>query len=130
MNIARALVDDRGFAVAQITLDRIIVRIAVGAVHFDGHRRGLFAAHGRLPFRQTGSAATRLSFVLQPSRAQPKQPGHLIVGFHIGDLLFDQLMIRDLCAKGLSFICVSDRGIARRAYHSRCARGDGEPSLL
>src|ERR1051325_6036285 len=51
MNVAGAFIDHRRLAVAQITLDRIIIRVAVRAVNFDGHRRGLLAAHSRLPFR-------------------------------------------------------------------------------
>ena len=108
MNVARAFVDDRGFAVAQVAFDRIVVRITVGAVNFDRHRGRRLAAHRRLPLCQAGRAATRQSFVLQPARLQPKQTAHLIVGFHVGDLLLDQLMIRDLRAKGLAFIGVSD----------------------
>lgn len=37
MNVARAFVDYRGFAVAQIAFDRIVIGISIGAVDFDRH---------------------------------------------------------------------------------------------
>ena len=130
MNVAGAFIDNRRLAVAQVALNRIVVRITVGAVDFDGHRRGLFAAHGCLPFRQAGRAAAGLAFVLQPARAQPKQPRHLIVGLHLGNLLFDELMIRDLGTEGFALVGVGHGRISRRANNSRGAGGDGESSLL
>src|ERR1043166_1705275 len=37
VNVACAFVNDRGLAVAQVTLDGIVIRITIRAVNFDGH---------------------------------------------------------------------------------------------
>ena len=61
---------------------------------------------------------------------QPQQAAHLIIGFHLGDLLFDQLMVRDLGAERLALVRVSNRRITRSANYSRGAGGDSKSSLL
>ena len=43
VDLARALVDDRALGVAQVALDRVLVRVAVGAVDLDGVHRAATA---------------------------------------------------------------------------------------
>src|SRR3954462_4637103 len=69
--VARALVDDRGFAVPKVTLDGVVIREAVRAVYLNRHRSGLLAPNGGLPLRERGRAPIRSALVLEPSRAQP-----------------------------------------------------------
>src|SRR6185503_5092652 len=59
-----------------------------------------------------------------------EQTRHLIVGFHLGNFLFYQLMVGDLSAEGFALVGVSDRSIPRCPNYSSRARSHREPSLL
>ena len=50
VQLAGALVDDRGLGVAQVARDGILVRVAVGAVDLDRVERGLDSVLGGEPF--------------------------------------------------------------------------------
>src|ERR1044072_5633199 len=65
--VARALVDYRGPAFAQIAFDWIVFLIAVRTVNLNRHRRGFLAATGRLPLRQARRARVRTPIVLEPA---------------------------------------------------------------
>src|SRR5215470_7231681 len=55
---------------------------------------------------------------------------HPIVGFHLGDLLLHQLMVRDLRAECLTFQRICDGSVARRANDAGRARRDGVSALF
>ena len=40
---------------------------------------------------------------------QPQQVAHLVIGFHLSDLLLHQLVIRDASAKRFARVCVCNR---------------------
>src|SRR5688572_25806458 len=103
MDISCSLVDDRRLAVAEVSLNWIVVCVTVGAVDLNRHRSGLLAANGGLPLSQARCSRVCLSGVLQVTGLQTKQPAHLIVGFHVCDFLFDELMVRDLGPKRFTF---------------------------
>ena len=54
----------------------------------------------------------------------------MVVGFHVGDLLFDELVICDSGAERFALISISDRSVAGGADDSGSARGHRESSLL
>src|SRR2546428_9883481 len=72
VNLARAFVDDRAFAIPVETPDRILVGIAVRAVDLDRVTRRALRRHGREPLRKSGLARVALTRVLQPARSQPE----------------------------------------------------------
>src|SRR5690349_15665511 len=55
---------------------------------------------------------------------------HLIVGFHIRDLLFDELEVRDLLTLDLASIRIRDRRVTRRADDTGRTRSHGVSSVL
>src|SRR6476661_4520335 len=55
---------------------------------------------------------------------------HLVISFHLSDLLFDELMIRDLGSKRLTSICIGNRCISRSANNTGGARSNRVASLL
>ena len=99
-------------------------------MHLDCHRSRLFATRSGLPLCQTRCARVGLAVVLQITRMQPKQMTHLIVSLHLGNLLFDQLMIRDLRAKRLALVCISYRRISRGANYARRSGRHSVATLL
>src|SRR5947207_6735201 len=49
VDLGRALVDDGRTGVSEVALDRVLGRVAVGAVHLNGEVRRLERALGRVP---------------------------------------------------------------------------------
>src|SRR5689334_18863251 len=64
VNLARALVDHRALAVAIETADRILVRVAVRAMHLHRVTGGAFRGDGREPLGETSLARVAAAFVL------------------------------------------------------------------
>src|ERR1044072_4677523 len=128
--VARALIDDCGLAVAQIALDGIVVRVAVRAVNFNCHRRGLLAADGRLPLRQRGRARVRAPLILEPAGLEPEQVRHLVVGFHVGNLLLDELMVGYLRPERLALQSIRHGRVARGTDDAGRARRHRVAPLL
>src|SRR3954469_9301771 len=65
VDLGRALVDDRSAGVAEVALDRVLRRVAVGAVHLDGEVGRLERAFGRMPLRERGLAGVSDTAVLR-----------------------------------------------------------------
>src|SRR4030095_168851 len=130
VNVTCTLVDDGRFAVAQVTLNRIIVRISIRSVDLNRHGGGFLAANGRLPLCQPRRFRVGLSFILQVPSLQPEQVTHLVVSLHLSNLLFHQLMVRYLGTKGLSRVRIGNRGITRCTNHSSRSRSYSVTSLL
>ncbi len=55
---------------------------------------------------------------------------HLIIGFHVGDLLFDELEVRDRLALNLARIRIRHRRIAGRADDAGRSRRNRVTSIL
>src|SRR6476646_6606714 len=68
VDLGGALVDDGSPRVAEVALDRVLGRIAVGAVHLDRLVGGVECALGGVPLGQRGLARVALTLVLQPGR--------------------------------------------------------------
>ena len=54
----------------------------------------------------------------------------MIIGFHIGDFLFDELEITDLLALDFASVGISDRSVTRSANHARRARSHRVTSVF
>src|SRR6185436_12600458 len=102
----------------------------VRAVNLDRHRSSFLTSRRSLPLRQTRRLGVRFALVLQPAGAQPQQVTHLIVGFHLRDLLLYELVIRDASAKRFALVCISDRSVTRGAYDSSSSGRNRVTSLL
>ena len=96
VELARPLVDDRGLRVAQVALDRELVRVAVGAVDLDGVERALDRVLRRVPLGQARLACVAQYLVLEPAGLPDEEPAHLGAGGHLRDHLLDQLVLADL----------------------------------
>src|SRR6267143_945792 len=116
VNLARAFVDDRAFAIPVETPDRILVGVAVRAVDLDGVTRHALRRHGREPLREPGLARVALAGVLQPARSQPEQARRVIVGLHLRDHFLHELVLADLHAERLPLLRVLDARVTARAY--------------
>src|ERR1041384_6363589 len=55
---------------------------------------------------------------------------HLVISFHLSDLLFDKLMICDLLSKRLASICIGNRRVSRSANNTGGARSNRVASLF
>src|SRR6266851_1580290 len=99
-------------------------------MHLDRHGSRRFATRSGLPLRETRRARVGLPVVLQITRMQPKQMTHLIVSLHLRNLLFDQLVIRDLRAKRLALICIGYRRISRGSNYARRSSSHRVATLL
>src|SRR6185436_15156148 len=73
VNFTRAFVNHRAFAVAIEAPDRVLVRVAVGAVNLHRVRCRALRCDGREPLRQPGLARVAAAEVLQPPGAHPQQ---------------------------------------------------------
>ena len=70
VDLARALVDHRALAVAIEAADRVLVGVAVGAVHLHGVAGGALRGDGREPLRQAGLARVAPAvFFRNPARS-------------------------------------------------------------
>src|SRR4051812_14260827 len=97
---------------------------------FNRHRSGLLTSRRGLPLRETGGLRIRLALVLQITRVQPQQVTHLVVSFHLRDLLLNELMVRYPRPERLTRVRIRNRRITRRANHASCPRRDGVATLL
>ena len=108
VELARPLVDDRRLRVAQVALDRELVRVAVGAVDLDGVERGLDGVLGGVPLGEARLARVPQALVLEPAGAPDEEPTHLGAGCHLGDELLDQLVLADLLPERVPLVGVAD----------------------
>src|SRR5258705_2108172 len=92
VNFTRAFVNHRALAVAIDPPDRILVRIAVGAMNLHRVRCRPLGRDGREPLGETGLAGVAAAEVLEPARAHPQEARRLVVGFHLRDHFLDELM--------------------------------------
>src|SRR5262245_46191717 len=92
VNLTRAFVDHRTLAVAIKAADGVLVRVAIRAVNLHGIRRCALRSDGGEPFRQSRLFCVASAVVLQPSRAHPEQARRLIVGFHLREHFFHELV--------------------------------------
>ena len=74
VELARALVDDGRLRVAQVALDRELVRVAVGAVDLDRVERGLDRVLGGVPLGEARLAGVAQALVLEPAGPPDEQP--------------------------------------------------------
>ena len=82
VDLARAFVDHRALAISIEASDRVLVRVAVGAVNLHGVAGGALRGDGREPLGEAGLPRVALSLVLHPAGSQPEQPGRLIIRLH------------------------------------------------
>ena len=99
-------------------------------MNLDGVARGPFRCHRGEPFREAGFARVPFSRVLEPSGPEPQQPRGLIVGLHLRDHFFHQLMLPDLDAERLALFGVGDARVAARANEPGRSGRHGEASLI
>ena len=130
VDLARALVDDRALAVAIEAADRVLVRVAVGAVDLHGVAGRALGRHRREPLGQAGLARVAPALVLEQPGTQPQQPRRLIVRLHLRDHLFHELMLGDRHAERLPLLRVPRAGVAARANQPGRAGGHGVAPLI
>ena len=75
VQLARALVDDRRLRVAQVALDRELVRVAVRAVDLDRVERRLDGVLGRVPLGEARLAGVAQALVLEPAGLPARAAG-------------------------------------------------------
>src|SRR5262245_32468910 len=73
VNFACAFVNDRAFAIAIETADRVLVGITVGAMDLNGVAGGALGRHRGKPLGQPGLAGVPPPLILEPARSQPEQ---------------------------------------------------------
>src|SRR4029450_10599843 len=110
VDLPRALVDHGRLAVAVEAAGRGLVGEPVAAVDLDRVARRPLAGRRGEPLGERGLPVVAPSLVLEPARAQPEQPGRVVVGDHLGDHLLDQLMVTDRHADRLALAGGTDRG--------------------
>src|SRR5262245_1354499 len=130
VNLTRAFVDHRTLAVAIKTPHRVLVRVSVRAVNLHGIGGRALGGDSREPFRESRFPGVAPAGVLQPSRTHPEQPRRLIVGFHLREHFFHELVGADFGAKGFPLLRVAHARVAACADEARCASRNGIPSLI
>src|SRR5712692_4316225 len=93
VDLGRALVDDRGARVAEVALDPVLGRVAVGAEDLDREVGGLERRLGRVPLRQRRLACVALPFVLHPGGLHHQQLRGLVAEHHRRDHVLNELVL-------------------------------------
>src|SRR5207253_7057769 len=126
LNLARALVDLHDTRVAVITLDRVLLDIAVAAVHLNGLMRHPTRGLGGVELRHGRRTRERLAAVALPRRALDQEPRHLAAALHLGQLELDRLNLGQGAAEGLALLGVVNGLVVCRAHHAERLRGDAD----
>ena len=122
VELARALVDHRGLGVAQVALDRELVRVAVRAVDLDRVERAGDRVVGRVPLRERRLARVPDAVVLQEAGAPDEEPAGLDPGEHLREHLLHELVLADLVAERLALVGVLERGVEAGLREAHVAR--------
>src|SRR5262249_8087840 len=130
VDLAGPFIDHRALAVAIEAAGRILVGVAVRAMHLDAVARRALRRDGRKPFRQPRFARVPPSLVLEEAGTQPQQTRRLVVAFHLRDHFLHELVLRDLHAERLPLLRVLAAGVPARANETRRAGRDGEAALI
>src|SRR5690606_29773421 len=126
LDLAGRLVDLGDLGVAEVALDRHLLRIAHAAVDLQ---RLVGDPHGGLRGGELGDrglVAEALALALHPGRAQRQQQGRVELALHVGDLGLGHLEGADRRAEGLALLHVLDGGLVGRAGDADGLRRDAD----
>ena len=130
VDLRGSLVDDRALAVAQVTLDRVLVAVAIRAVDLDRVERALHGVVRAEPLGKAGFARAALAGVLLPAGLEDEQPPGFDAGVHVGEHLLNQLVPADLLAERLPLVGVLERCVQARLRQPHRAGGHGVAPLV
>ena len=130
MDFGTALVDNCAAAVAQVTLQVILVAETIRAVHLDGLVGGLEGGLGGEFLGIRGLQGRALAEVLHPTDLPAQKARNFVILRHLGDFLLDKLVIANRFAKSHPLAGVSAAGRQRGADNAYCARRHGVASVV
>src|SRR5207249_9375101 len=114
LDLARSLADLRELRVAEISLDLVLLDVAVAAVDLDPGVRDSRRDLRREELRLGGGQAVLATLVLQPCGTPDELAGGLDLGRHVRDHERHALERPDLAAELLTLTGVCNRRIERR----------------